>query len=96
MRREIFRIHLQRRGLDAATFDLDWLAAASGGFSGAGIEQAVVSALYAARADTGGSTTGPNTQQIVLELEGTQPLSVVMDQKIGALRAWANGRTVSA
>ncbi|MGB5733245.1 MAG: ATPase, partial [Thiohalocapsa sp.] len=96
VRREIFRIHLQRRGLDAATFDLDRLADASDGFSGAGIEQAVVSALYAARADAASSRTGPTTQQIVLELEGTQPLSVVMDRQIGALRAWANGRTVLA
>src|SRR5207244_7352184 len=34
-RREILRIHLEKRFLDPATFDLDALAAASEGFSGA-------------------------------------------------------------
>ncbi len=77
-------------------FDLDLLAEASDGFSGAGIEQAVVSALYAARADAGGATTGLTTQQVFAEIEGTQPLSVVMDRQIAALRAWASGRTVMA
>jgi SpoVK/Ycf46/Vps4 family AAA+-type ATPase len=96
VRREILRIHLQRRGLDAARFDLDRLAEASDGFSGAGIEQAVVSALYSARADSAGAPTGPDTGQVLAEIEGTQPLSVVMDRQIAALRAWAKGRTVMA
>jgi hypothetical protein len=56
----------------------------------------VVSALYAARADAGGATPGPTTQQVLAEIEGTQPLSVVMDRQIAALRAWASGRTVVA
>jgi hypothetical protein len=57
VRREIFRIHLRRRDLDPNRFDLDRLAEASDGFTGAGIEQAVVSALYAARANQGPPTT---------------------------------------
>ncbi|MGB5831235.1 MAG: AAA family ATPase [Thiohalocapsa sp.] len=96
VRREIFRIHLERRGLDATEFDLDLLSDASSGFSGAGIEQAVVSALYAARAAETGSTPGPTTGQILAEIEGTQPLSLVMDRQIDALRDWAAGRTVPA
>ena len=103
-RRAIFCIHLQRRGLDASRFDLDQLAAASDGFSGAGIEQAVVSALYATRAGDATRATrpsaapasGPTTEQLLAEIEGTQPLSVVMDQQIAALRHWARGRTVPA
>ncbi len=92
MRREIIRIHLSKRGLDVTHFDLDHLAAASEGFSGAGIEQAVVSALYDARADR--SPLG--TASILAEIERTQPLSVVMDTQIAQLRAWAHGRTVLA
>jgi SpoVK/Ycf46/Vps4 family AAA+-type ATPase len=47
-RKEIFAIHLARRDRDPARFDLGALADAAGGFSGAEIEQALVSALYTA------------------------------------------------
>ena len=50
-RRAIFQIHLARRDRDPATFDLDALAAAAEGFSGAEIEQAIVASLYVAFAD---------------------------------------------
>jgi len=92
VRRDVFRIHLRRRGLDPDRFDLEQLAAASDGFSGAGIEQVIVSTLYAARADD----DRPSTGRILAELAGTQPLSVVMDAQIQALRHWADGRTVPA
>src|SRR5215472_16467628 len=45
-RLEVFRIHLAKRGRDAAQFDLEALAAASRDFSGAEIEEAINSALY--------------------------------------------------
>ena len=92
VRREIFAIHLRRRGLDPGQFDLGRLAERSAGFTGAGIEQAVVSARYAARADG----VEPTTETILAEIGRTQPLAVVMDVQIEALRAWARGRTVSA
>jgi SpoVK/Ycf46/Vps4 family AAA+-type ATPase len=92
VRARIFEIHLQRRGLDPAQFDLNALAAASDGFSGAGIEQAVVSALYAAQAQE----TPVTTATVLTELERTQPLSVVMDAQIRQLREWARERTVPA
>lgn len=93
VRREILRIHLAKRKLDPEGFDLDQLADLSEGFSGAGIEQAVVSALYAARSQDG---DGLNTEAIAAEIAGTQPLSVVMDEQIARLRAWASSRTVPA
>jgi len=92
VRREIFRIHLARRDLSPEGFDLEQLADASEGFTGAGIEQAVVAALYASAAHDG----GPTTDSVLAELAGTQPLSVVMDAQIQALREWAQGRTVPA
>ena len=92
VREAIFRIHLDRRGLEPAGFDLPLLAAASVGFSGAGIEQAVVSAIYSAQA----SDTPVGTDLLIAELEGTQPLSVVMEAQIRELRAWARDRTVPA
>jgi len=92
VRREIFAIHLKRRGLDSGKFDLDGLAEASEGFAGAGIEQAIVSAIYAARA----GDSEPDTQAILAQLSATQPLSVVMEDQVDALRRWARGRTVAA
>jgi SpoVK/Ycf46/Vps4 family AAA+-type ATPase len=92
VRREIFAIHLRHRDLDPASFDLDRLADLSEGFTGAGIEQAVVSALYAAQA----RDARPDSDAIAAEIEGTQPLSVVMDRQIAELRVWALGRTVPA
>ena len=61
------------------------------GFSGAEIEQAVVSALYTAHAN---KAPLANTH-ILGEIQKTQPLSVVMSERIGSLRQWASGRTVA-
>src|SRR5947207_13959680 len=45
-RREIFRMHLARRGRDPQRVDLDTLVACSENFSGAEIEQAIVSGRF--------------------------------------------------
>ncbi|HSO83744.1 hypothetical protein [Thiocapsa sp.] len=92
VRREIFAIQLSRRGLDPERFDLARLAEASEDFTGAGIEQAVVSALYADETAREGMTTG----DLLREIANTQPLYVVMHGPLQALRAWALGRTVQA
>ncbi len=60
------------------------------GFSGAEIEQAVVSALYAAHA----MRQPLATEHILEEIRQTRPLSVVMREKISTMREWAAGRTV--
>ena len=88
----IFRVHFDKRKLDWAEFELDRLVEHSAGFSGAEIEQAVVSALYAAHAD------GVPLQQrhVVAELKATRPLSVLMAEPVQQLRDWAKTRTVSA
>jgi SpoVK/Ycf46/Vps4 family AAA+-type ATPase len=49
-RTEILTIHLAKRGLRPRDGDLQPLAAATDGFSGAEIEQGIVAALYAAHA----------------------------------------------
>jgi MoxR-like ATPase len=91
-RAEIFSIHLAKRELKPADFDVAALAAASDGFSGAEIEQAIVSGLYAANAENCPITQG----HIERALRETRPLSVLMAEQVAALRAWAQGRTVSA
>lgn len=91
-RGKIFEIHLARRKLDPKGFDLAALAAATEGFSGAEIEQAIVSGLYEAHA----VQRTLATEHIQEELSRTRPLSVVMGDKINRLRAWAAERTVPA
>ncbi len=91
-RREIFSIHLRRRNLAPSRFDLGSLAKASGGFSGAEIEQSIVSAMYAAQSQN----LDLNTGHILQELHHTRPLSVVMEEHIQELRDWAAERTVPA
>lgn len=92
IRKAIFLIHCQRRGIDVASLDLAQLSARSQGFSGAEIEQAVIAAMYTAR------SVERSVDQVLLleELSKTRPLSVVMSDKINALRQWAAGRTVNA
>ncbi|MEJ2396284.1 MAG: AAA family ATPase [Candidatus Thiodiazotropha sp.] len=92
VRKEIFRIHLAKRGHETEQFDLERLQAASEGFAGAEIEQAVVAALYASYA----AQETLSTEHIQTEVEQTKPLSVLMAEKIAYLRAWAASRTVSA
>ena len=91
-RAEIFAIHLRKRELKSDAFDAAALAAASDGFSGAEIEQAVVSALYAANADK----CAVDQAHVLRALRDTRPLSVLMAEQVAALRNWAQGRTVSA
>jgi SpoVK/Ycf46/Vps4 family AAA+-type ATPase len=91
-RAEILTIHLRKRGLAPERLHLADLVAATNGFSGAEIEQAIVSALYAAHA------LGQELQPTHLlgEIRKTRPLSVVMAERVTALRSWAQGRTVPA
>lgn len=90
IRASILSIHLENRAQDPSRFDLQSLAEASEGYSGAEIEQAIVSALYAAHAKKQTLTTA----LIHDELRQTRPLSVLMAERIGDLRQWAAGRTV--
>ncbi len=92
MRRKILEIHLRRRNLAPGRFDLARLVALSEGFSGAEIEQAVIAAIYAADAND----AQVDSDRIADELCRTRPLSVVMGERIEALRRWAADRTVPA
>lgn len=91
-REQIFAVHLERRKRDPKAFDLKALAAASEGFSGAELEQAIVSAMYAAFA--AGIELG--TLPLLAELKQTRAISVTMAERINELRAWAATRCVPA
>jgi len=87
-RRDIFAIHLGKRNRDAGEFGLDRLAAESDGFSGAEIEQAVISALHAAFEEE----REISTEDVLTALKQTVPLSVTMREDIAMVRRWAKGR----
>jgi ATP-dependent 26S proteasome regulatory subunit len=91
-RMEIFRIHLQKRKRDPVNFNLDMLARASDGFSGAEIEEAVISALF----DAFSQQQDLNTEYVKAALAETVPLSKTMSEEINRLKGWANGRARSA
>ncbi len=92
VRKDIFKIHLEKRKLKFSEFDLEQLARASHGFSGAEIEQSVVGGIYLAIGDKVSVTNA----HVLKEILRTKPLSVVMAEKISFLRNWAEGRTVPA
>jgi hypothetical protein len=92
VRASILAIHAGKRGIALQEAQLEELAAACEGFSGAEIEQAVVSAVYSAHA-TGAPVTAAH---VLHEIKTTRPLSIVMGEKITQLREWAAERTVSA
>ncbi|MCL5037068.1 MAG: AAA family ATPase [Chloroflexi bacterium] len=91
-RKEIFRIHIKKRGRDPGNFDIDRLVEASVGFSGSEIEQAIISSMY----DAFYEGKEINTEYIVKSIQATVPLSRTMDKEIGELRTWAETRAVSA
>lgn len=87
-RAQIFDIHLERRGRPASGYRIAELVAASKEFSGAEIEQAIISALYDAFAE--GRELA--TEHILEALGQTVPLSKTMDEQLNRLRSWAEGR----
>ena len=92
VRAQIFAIHLKKRKRDPANFDLEVLAGVSDGFSGAEIEQGVISALHEAFAQNEQLAT----EHILRALKSSPPLSVTMAERVEALREWASGRCVPA
>jgi ATP-dependent 26S proteasome regulatory subunit len=91
-REAIFSVHLKKRGRDKSKFDLARLVTATEGYTGAEIEQAVISGLYAAFAAQAECTT----EHMLAAIQATQPLSVVMREHVERLRSWAQGRCVMA
>ncbi|HOY66412.1 MAG TPA: AAA family ATPase [Candidatus Ozemobacteraceae bacterium] len=91
-RRAIFTIHLAKRRRDPAKFDLAELSAVSEGFSGAEIEQAVISAMF----DAFHAGRDLETSDLRKSLTETVPLAVTMREQIAGLRDWAATRAKRA
>lgn len=91
-RSQILSIHLRRRKRDPQRYAIEEISAAADGFSGAELEQLVVSALYRAFA----ANIDLTNEHLWAELKTARPLSVLMKERIVGLRNWAQGRCVPA
>jgi ATP-dependent 26S proteasome regulatory subunit len=91
-RRAIFGLQLAQHKQKASDFDLDRLAAASQGFSGAEIAAALQTAMY----DCFAGKKPVTTDGILQALQSSVPLSTTRAEDIQALRAWARTRAVPA
>jgi SpoVK/Ycf46/Vps4 family AAA+-type ATPase len=97
---EIFRLHMERRFEDPDVVGefkltgevLEMLADISEGFTGAEIEQAVISGLFEAFAES----RSIRLDDFVKAVENTVPLSVTQAEQIRSIRDWANIRAVAA
>ena len=92
IRESLFMIHLRKRGLDPEKFNCKLLAEKAVDFSGAEVEQAIISALYRAS-----SKNQPvSTDHILQQICSTKPLALLKQEEISILREWAKERTISA
>ncbi len=91
-REAIFAIHLRKRRRNPDKYSLNRLADVAHGFSGAEIEQAIISALY----DAFEAGRDLSDEDIVKAIRSTVPLSVSMREDITNLRNWAHARARSA
>ena len=93
-RKEIFDVHILKRGRLPEMFDSEKLAKASRGFVGSEIEQAVIDAMYIGFNDHEREFT---TEDILHALKHQVPLSVAQREQIEKLRTWLlEGRAQSA
>jgi hypothetical protein len=89
---EIFRIHLLRRGVNPDGFNLERLRRFTKGWTGAEIEQCVVSAFTAARLQD----RNVNDEDLLNATANVVPLSKTMKEQVDHIRAWAYDRAVRA
>lgn len=88
-REEIFRIHLKKRGRDPDKYNINNLVRLTEHFSGAEIEQVVISALFKAFSERRELTD----RDMEIAIKETVPLYETYEEEIKALRDWASSRT---
>ena len=89
---DIFSIHLQKRGFDPHKLQVDRLKKITQGWTGAEIEQCVVSALTVARL----GSESPLSKTCIGLRSTSYPLSKTMREQVDHIRSWAYDRAVRA
>ncbi len=87
-REEIFSIHIKKRKREISNFDLRTLTSLSEGYSGAEIEQTIISAMFEAFSED----REVETTDIMNSIEDIVPLSKLMKEDITELRSWSQSR----
>ncbi len=88
----IFKVHLARRGVDPSPIDFNQIMKFTNGWTGAEIEQCVISALTTARL----ADREANENDLINASVGGIPLSRAMKEQINHIRQWAFQRAVRA
>ncbi|HLI79603.1 MAG TPA: AAA family ATPase [Candidatus Binataceae bacterium] len=91
-REAIFKIHLARRGVDSSKFNFAQLLESTRDWTGAEIEQCVVSALTRARIKERELTE----DDLVDGAAGAVPLARAMKEQVNHIRQWAFQRAIRA
>jgi len=91
-RGEIFRIHLQKRGIDPDALEINRLRRITQGWTGAEIEQCVVSAMTNVRLENKVLTF----EELHRAASHVIPLSKTMREQVEHIRSWAYDRAVRA
>ncbi|MCP4156124.1 MAG: AAA family ATPase [bacterium] len=91
-REEIFSIHLKLKGNELSGFNIPQLAQITKGWSGAEIEQVIISGMYEAFNENRKMTE----DDLFVIFGSTVPLSTTMEEQIKHIRSWAHNRAVRA
>jgi len=87
-RKEITKIHLEKRKRASEKFDLDKVALQTHGFSGSEIEEVIVSGLY----DAFNRDEELDQEHLEQVIQTMIPLSQTMEEQIKGIRDWAKLR----
>jgi SpoVK/Ycf46/Vps4 family AAA+-type ATPase len=88
----IFKIHLDRRGVDTSKFSFTQIVESTRDWTGAEIEQCVISALTRARLAERQLTE----DDLIDAAAGAVPLARAMKEQVNHIRQWAFQRAVRA
>ena len=91
-RESIFRIHLDKRAYDPELFNLSIFADGTEGWSGAEIEQAVISAITIAKMEG----RDLEIKDLYAARKQIVPISATMEQQVRHIRNWAYERAIPA
>ncbi len=91
-RRQIFEIHLSKRGIDPSAVKLDLVIERTDGWNGAEIEQCVIAALVSAKLAERDLTD----RDLIGAMNEIVPISKTMREQVNHIRGWAFERAVRA
>ena len=91
-REQVFRIHLRKRGYDPDSYTPEVFADATEGWSGAEIEQCVISAITSAKMEH----RNLELKDLYAARKQIVPISTTMEEQVRHIRNWAYERAVRA